>query len=295
MKTEKNILIAFLLNFFFALFEMAGGLVTGSIAILGDAFHDMGDAVCVFVSYCLEKKSKKQPDEQYTYGYGRYSVLGSVITTMVLLIGSFGVIWGAVGRIQNPVAINYDGMLLLAAVGITVNFFAARFTHGGHSANQKSVNLHMLEDLLGWVAVLMGAVVMRFTHWTILDPILSIGVAMFIMIHALKHLKENLSVFLEKTPKGINGKEITDSLCTIQGVKGIHHLHFWSVDGNGVYATLHVVGDGGFKEMKKQIREKLREYGIVHVTLETEKEGEVCQEMKCSLREKTCHHGHHHH
>ena len=188
MKTEKNILIAFILNLSFSIFEFVGGIFTGSVAILSDAIHDIGDAVSIGISYFLEKKSKKQPDKTYTYGYARFSVMGSVITTLILLFGSCAVIYNAVIRIFNPVEINYNGMIIFAVIGALVNFLAAYFTKDGDSLNQKAVNLHMLEDVLGWLVVLVGAVVMRFTDISIIDPILSICVAIFIFINAIKNL-----------------------------------------------------------------------------------------------------------
>ena len=201
MKTEKNILIAFLLNLSFSIFEFVGGIFTGSVAILSDAIHDIGDAMSIGVSYFLEKKSKKQPDDTYTYGYARFSVIGSVITTLILLFGSLAVIYNAIIRIINPVEINYNGMIIFAVVGVVVNFCAAYFTREGDSLNQKAVNLHMLEDVLGWVLVLIGAVVMRLTDFVYLDPIMSICLAVFIIINALKNLIEVANVFLEKAPK----------------------------------------------------------------------------------------------
>ena len=163
MKTEKNILIAFILNFAFSIFEFLGGIFTNSVAILSDAIHDIGDALSIGISYFLEKKSKKEPDEKYTYGYARYSVLGATITTAILMVGSVLVIINAIDRILNPVEINYNGMIIFAIFGVIVNFLAAYFTKEGNSINQRSVNLHMIEDVLGWIVVLIGALIMRFT------------------------------------------------------------------------------------------------------------------------------------
>ena len=149
MKSEKNILIAFILNLNFSVFEFFGGIFTNSVAIISDSIHDIGDAVSIGISYFLEKKSKKQPDNTYTYGYLRYSVIGSIITTLILLVGSVLVVINAVKRILNPVDINYNGMIIFAIIGVVVNFLAAYFTRHGDSLNQKAVNLHMLEDVLG--------------------------------------------------------------------------------------------------------------------------------------------------
>ena len=189
MKTERNILVAFLLNLGFSVFEFFGGVFTGSVAILSDAVHDLGDALGIAVSWFLERKSQRQADSTYTYGYARFSVLGSVFTCGILLLGSVGVVVSAVGRLMNPVPIHYDGMMLFAVVGVAVNLTAAFVTRKGESLNQKAVNLHMLEDVLTWVVVLIGAAVMRFTDWTILDPLVSIGVAVYIFVHAIGHLR----------------------------------------------------------------------------------------------------------
>ena len=296
MKTEKNILIAFLLNFFFSIFEFVGGAFTGSVAIISDAIHDIGDAMSIGISYILERKSKKQPDDIYTYGYARYSVIGSVITTFVLLFGSCAVIYNAVIRIFNPVDIDYNGMILFAIVGAAVNLCAAWFTKEGDSLNQKAVNLHMLEDVLGWVVVLAGAVIMRFTDISVIDPVMSIGVAVFILVNAIKNLKDVLDLFLEKSPHGIEIEDIREHLCSIDGVEDVHHIHIRSIDGHRNYATMHIVTDEDNHEIKHKVREELKEHGICHATLELEASGEHCHEINGSgVRESSCGHHHHHH
>ena len=294
MKTERNILIAFILNLAFSLFEFIGGFFTGSVAIVSDAVHDIGDATSIGISYFLEKKSKKKPDEHYTYGYARYSVIGSVVTTLILLIGSVLVVYNAILRIIDPTPINYNGMIIFAIVGAAVNFLAALFTREGDSLNQKAVNLHMLEDVLGWVVVLVGAIVMRFTDFYIIDPLMSIGVAIFILINALKNLKEILDLFLEKTPRDISIDEIAEHICEVEGVLSVHHIHVWSMDGHNNYATMHVVVKGDMHTIKHNIRGELKEHGIGHATLEIDTEGEHCHEEHCHV-DVTSSAGHHHH
>lgn len=299
MKTQRNILIAFLLNLAFSVFEFVGGLVTGSVAIVSDAVHDLGDAGSIAVSYFLEKKSGKQPDERHTYGYRRYSVLGGFFTSLILLAGSAVMIYNAIQRILDPRQIHYDGMILFAVVGVCVNFFAALFTREGGSLNQRAVNLHMLEDVLGWAAVLVGAVVMRFTDFALLDPLLSIGVSVFILINALGNLKEVLGLFLEKTPQELELGELREHLEAIDGVLDVHHIHLWSLDGQSHCATLHVVTDRDPQAVKAAIREELREHGVGHVTVEIETSGESCGERECApevpAHAAHCHHHHHHH
>lgn len=295
-KTEKNILIAFLLNLTFSVFEFIGGLFTGSVAIISDSIHDLGDALSIGISFFLEKKSSLEPDDKYTYGYMRFSVLGSVITTVILLFGSLAVIYNAINRIISPAEINYDGMIIFAVIGATVNFIAAYFTKEGDSLNQKAVNLHMLEDVLGWVVVLIGAVIMRFTDISIIDPIMSMGVAVFVLINAVKNLKEVLDIFLEKTPEGIDIPELKEHLTEIDGVLDVHHIHIRSIDGHNNYITLHVVAKSDGHEIKHLIREELSEHGINHATIELENENEHCHEKHCHIEHKaTGHHHHHHH
>ena len=295
MKTEKNILIAFILNLAFSVFEFIGGVFTGSVAIISDAVHDLGDAASIGISYFLEKKSKRQPDEKYTYGYARYSVIGGVLTTMILLFGSVVVIFNALNRIANPTEINYDGMIIFAVIGACVNFGAAFFTRDGDSLNQKAVYLHMLEDVLGWVVVLVGAIVMRFTDFALIDPIMSIGVAVFILINAIKNLKEAVELFLEKTPHGVDVKEIKEHITEIDGVLDVHHIHIWSMDGQANYATMHIVTNSDSHQIKEKVREELQEHGIIHATLELETSDEHCHETYCHVEVSKTSSGHHHH
>ncbi len=297
MKTQRNILIAFILNLSFSVVEFLGGIFTGSVAIMSDSVHDLGDALSIGMSYLLEKKSRQAPDENHTYGYVRYSVVGGIITTTILLVGSLLVIFNAVKRILNPAEINYNGMITLAVVGAAVNFIAAYFTKEGDSINQKAVNLHMLEDVLGWLVVLVGAIVMRFTDITYIDPLMSLGVAVFILINAVKNMKEVLDLFLEKTPENISVSELREELCKTEGIKDVHHIHVWSIDGHNHLATLHVVANSDFCAVKERVRQELKEHGIVHSTIEIESENEHCHYECCHIEqgESTHHHHHHHH
>lgn len=298
MKTEKNILIAFILNLAFSIFEFIGGIFTGSVAISSDAIHDLGDASSIGIAYLLEKKSKKQPDETHTYGYTRYSVIGSVITTLILLFGSAIVIYNAIGRIIKPTEINYSGMIIFAIFGICVNAGAAFFTREKGSLNQKAVNLHMLEDVLGWAVVLVGAIIMHFTDFALIDPIMSICVSVFIFVNAIKNLKSAIDLFMEKTPEGIDVNEIKEHIMSLDEVVDVHHIHIWSIDGQSNYATMHIVTECEPAEIKHKIRKELLECGIVHTTLELEAPNENCEAQHCHIEHHShsgCGHHHHHH
>ena len=294
MKTEKNILIAFILNLTFSLFELIGGIFTGSIAILSDSLHDIGDALSIGISYFLEKKSKQPSDNKYTYGYIRYSVLGGIITTMILFVGSIFVIYESIKRIIDPIEIHYNGMIIFAIFGVIINSLASYFTREGDSINQKAVNLHMLEDVLGWVVVLIGSIIMRFTDIVYIDSILSILVALYIFINTFSNLKTIIDLFLEKTPDNINIDELKKHLLSIEGVKDIHHIHIRSIDGYNNTSTLHAVVNKYDPEIKNKIKEELEEHNIGHSTIELELESEHCHDDNCEIK-PTEHHHHHHH
>lgn len=295
MKSKRNILIAFMLNLIFSVLELFGGLIIGSVAIVSDAVHDAYDAVSIGLSYICEMKSAKKPDEIYTYGYGRYSVLGAMISTLILLFGSSAVVVSSVRRIFSPMNINYNGMILLSLMGVLVNSFAAYFTHGKGSLNEKAVNLHMLEDVLGWIVVLFGAVLMRFTDTRVIDPLISVGIAVFILTNAAKNLKESLDILLEKAPCGLDSGEVKKALEKIDGITDVHHIHVWSMDGQNAYVTLHAVTEHNGSEVKNMIRENLIKLGISHVTIELEYENEHCLEKKCFVHNVTYGtHTHHH-
>lgn len=296
MKTEKNILVAFLLNLSFSIFELVGGLFTNSIAIISDAIHDFGDSLSIGISYFLERKSKKKPDNKYTYGYSRYSILGAFITNSILIAGSILVIYNAIDRIINPSEINYDGMIVFALFGVVINFCAAYFTKGGKSLNQRAVNLHMLEDVLGWIVVLIGAIVIKFTEINTIDSILSIFVALFIMVHAIKSFKQILELFLVKMPSSIKLEELKKHLIEIEGIINVHHIHIWSLDGVNNYATMHIVYDGlDSTYIKDKVKEEMLEHGISHTTIELEDKDSDCDDHECTVKELETHHHHHHH
>lgn len=292
MKSERNIFVAFILNFAFAVFEFVGGIWTGSVAIASDALHDFGDSISIGFCAFLEKKSKKKANDNYTYGYSRFSALGSLLTTIILTVGSILVVYNAIERLINPTVINYDGMIIFAVVGVVVNFIAYIFSGHGKSLNQKLVSLHMLEDVLGWVVVLVGAIVIKFTGVVFVDPILSICVAVYILYNALRGLSQIIYIFTLKVPEEICVEQVVDELEKLDGVEKVYHLHVWELDEVNTVATLHVVVNN-VEGVKARLRDELKAHGISHVTIETQTNNE--QTVECDLARPENYHAHHHH
>ncbi|MBE6156055.1 MAG: cation transporter [Firmicutes bacterium] len=294
MKSDKHILIAFLLNFSFSIMEIIGGFLTNSIAIISDAIHDLGDTLSIGIAFLLERKSSEKPNDKYTYGYGRYSVLGAFITSAILCFGAILMIYNSVTRLFNPVEVNYNGMILLAILGVIVNLGATIATRKASSLNEKLVSLHMLEDVLGWMVVLVGAIIMRFTNLSFLDAILSIIVSCFILYTVIKNFKEITDVFLEKAPNDVSVDDIKKCVLSIEKVQSVHHIHIWSIDGNINYATMHVVSQDNSFSIKEQIRQALKKQGIIHTTIEIETENEICLLPECDIKIEAKHSHHHH-
>lgn len=283
INTDKKIFVAFVLNLCFSIFELVGGFIAGSISILSDSIHDFGDALSIGLSYFFERKSKREPDKRYTYGYAKYSILGSIITTSCLILGSSIMLIEAVRRIFTPIHIKYNSMMIFATIGLLVNGAAAFITKGDGSANQKAVNLHMLEDVLGWSVVFVGSIIMKFTNLAIIDPIMSIAISLFMLYKAFKHMISSVILLLDKSP--IDVDSVQKLIMKIDGVLNVHHIHVWNVGENQCCATMHVVADSNHKEIKQKIRESLNLLGISHSTIELESKWEHCEHRHCSMHQ----------
>lgn len=279
----KNIKIAFFLNFFFTIIEFIGGYLTNSVAIMSDALHDLGDTFSLGLAWFLEKFSSKKRTDKFSYGYKRFSLLGAFINAVILLLGSLFILSEAIPRILNPETSNAQGMLILAIFGILVNGYAVYKTSKGKTMNEKVISLHLLEDVLGWVAVFIVSIVMIFTNLTILDPILSVLITLYILWGVLKNLKATALLFLQATPNDLDTNKIDNELKKNPLVQDIHDTHIWSLDGEEHILSSHIVIKGNstkedIKKIKIEIKKNLINQGIKHSTLEIEFEDEICED-----------------
>lgn len=280
-RTDRGMAVAFFLNLIFALIELVGGFLTNSVAILSDAIHDLGDTVVLGVAWYAERFSRKGRDARHSYGYRRYSILGAIISALVLVAGTILVIREAVQRLANPEDVHAPGMFALAALGIAVNAIAYRRLHGGHSHNVRVVQLHLLEDVLGWIAVLIGSVCIYFWDLTVLDPLLSIGIAVFILWQVVKRLRQSMGIVAQAVPASIDLAEITRKLTSLPDITDLHDVHVWTMDGKYHVLTIHVVLTeqktmSEITVIKRQIRNALRDIGVDHTTVEFEYPDEDC-------------------
>lgn len=282
----KNIKTAFFLNFSFTIVEIVGGLLTNSMAILSDAVHDLGDSISLGLSWYFQKVSKKPSTRAYTYGYKRFSLLGAIVNSGVLLVGSVLIVVNALPRLLHPEQPDVKGMILLAVLGVIVNGLAVLRLRKGSSLNERVVSLHLLEDVLGWIAVLLGAGIMYFVDAPVIDPLLSLGISLFILYNVFRNIRQSLRIILQGSPGTVDLGQIEESILKIDEVRGVHDLHAWSIDGEYNVLTIHVVLRSPqpmeeLRRLKLIIREALLALGVQHCTIEFEVPEEDCELEGC--------------
>lgn len=273
--SEKNIGIAFFLNLSFTIIELIGGLYTNSVAIISDSVHDFGDTISLGLSWYFERLSKKGRTDKYTYGYKRFSLIGAIINSVVLIVGSIFILSEAIPRIFEPQNTNAKGMFFLAILGIVINGAAVLRTSKASSINERIISLHLLEDVLGWVAVLVGSILIQITGLTIIDSILSILIAIFVIYNVFKNISEVLPILLQSTPVDINIDYLVSEIKKIESIEDIHDIHIWSLDEEYNIITIHIILKESLStteqfEIKKQIRSILEAKNINHSTIEFE-------------------------
>lgn len=280
-KRPDNIRLAFFLNLGFTLFEIIGGFYVNSVAILSDALHDLGDSLSLGLSWYLERKSKKSSTKEYTFGYQRFSLLGALINSLILILGSGYVIYAGIRRLIYPEHSDAQGMLFFALIGIAVNGYGAFKLGKGGSLNEKVLQWHLLEDVLGWVAVLIVSLVLLVRDIPVLDPLLSLVITLYVLWNVLKRLRETMRIFLQGAPEKIDMDEIKAKIKALPNVASLHHAHIWSLDGEHHVLSAHiklkkVQQVEEILQLKNRVKELLKSYDLEHVTIETEFDQEEC-------------------
>lgn len=284
-KTPENIKIAFLLNLAFSIVEAIGGILTNSISIISDSLHNLGDSITIGINYIFEKKSKKLPNKEYSYGYLRYTMLGSLIASFILLVGSVIIIYNVVPRLIKPLSVNYDAMIIFGIFGLLINLYATIKIMRSKDKDKK-INTHMIEDTVIWLFILAGSICIKVFDLVIIDPILSLLIAVYILYQVYKYMKNIYNIFMEKVPKNVKIDEIKKNIESNENIDNVHHIHIWSIDGVNNYMTAHihlnkVLSEEEIVKTKNDVKNKLKEDKINHITLEVEYFNEKCNSDKC--------------
>ena len=287
MKTKHAVWLAFFLNLSYAIVEFIAGGVFGSSAVLADSVHDLGDAIAIGVSAFLETISNREEDSHYTLGYKRFSLLGALVTAVILMTGSVLVILENITKLFHPQPVNDEGILWLGIIAVSINVLASLVVRKGKTKNESILSLHFLEDTLGWLAVILMAIVLRFTDWYILDPLLSLVISIFILSKAIPRFWSTLKIFLDAVPEGVDIKQVKSDLEQLDHVASINQLNLWTMDGLEKNAIVHVC----LKEIeqmevcKKSIRTLLKNYGFQNITIEVDADLETHQAHKRNMED----------
>ena len=297
MKAKYTVWIAFFLNLSYAIVEFIAGGIFGSSAVLADSVHDLGDAIAIGISAFLETISNREEDRQYTLGYKRFSLLGALVTAVILITGSILVILENITKLFNPQPVNDEGILWLGMIAVTINVLASLVVRKGQTKNESILSLHFLEDTLGWLAVILMAIILRFTDWYILDPLLSLVISIFILTKAIPRFWSALKIFLDAVPEGVETGDLEKELEALTNVKSVNQLSIWSMDGLENNAIVHVC----LKEIeqmetcKEFIRNLLKDCGFQNITIEVDADLETHQAHKRNIAELEASHDQNHH
>ena len=272
MKAKYAVWVAFFLNLTYAIVEFIAGGVFGSSAVLADSVHDLGDAIAIGISAFLETISNREEDNRYTLGYKRFSLLGALVTAIILMTGSVLVILENVTKILHPQPVNDEGILWLGIIAVSINVLASLVVGKGKTQNESILSLHFLEDTLGWLAVILMAIVLRFTDWYILDPLLSLVISFFILSKALPRFWSTLKIFLDAVPEGLDIKQVKSGLEQLDNVASLNQLNLWTMDGLEKNAIVHLCLEDWeqMTETKNQVRQLLEERGVQNITIEVD-------------------------
>jgi len=281
---EKRVRLAAFLNITFTIIELIGGFWTNSLAILSDALHDFGDSIALLLSWIFERGARKKPDVNRTFGYQRLSLFSAIFSASILIAGSMIIIAQAIPRLLNPELVNAFGMVGIAVAGIFFNGIGFLQLKKGESLNEEVLSWHLLEDVLGWIVILVGGLFIYFWEIYVLDTILTIGLTVFILYGVIKSSKEAVNILLEGVPKHINIDKVKEEIKSIEGVIGVHDLHVWSLEGETDILTTHVVLEDKIlsspDETRKVIKKMLKKHHVEHSTIEFESKY-FCSGIEC--------------
>lgn len=268
----KNILSAFFINLTFTVISLIGGWLTNSMAIISDSIHDLGCTLSIALAWVFERIAGRRPTRMFTFGYRRFTLLGAFINAFILLSGSSIVLYESIERLQNPEAVDAEGMLWFAILAILFKGLAVWRTWKGSNVNQRMVSLHLLGDCLGWVAVLLASIVLLFINVPLLDTILSICISIYILYNVVRNLIIAFRIVLEGTPLSIDYEGLRTDIAAIEGIVSVEGFRVWSMDNERHMAeitlTTTLADLQSVEQLKAGIRKKLESHHIVLSTIE---------------------------
>lgn len=282
---NKAFIIGIVLNLSFVLIEFGAGFYYDSLGLMSDAGHNLGDVASLFLALLAFRLAKVRANARYTYGYKKSTVLVSLINAVILLIAVGAILMESLEKIVNPRPVEGIAIAWVAGIGVFINAFTAMLfiKNKEKDLNVRGAYLHMAADTLVSVGVLASGIVISYTGWYVIDPIIGITVAVVILVSTWNLLHESVRLSLDGVPISINSEDIKELISEIPEVISIHHLHIWAISTTENAMTAHIVIPNldEMEELKNNIKDRLQKAGITHVTLEFETNEICCEDGYC--------------
>jgi cobalt-zinc-cadmium efflux system protein len=269
---KKGLKISLLIAGIFTVVEIIGGIIANSLALISDALHLFTDVGALLLSLAVVYISKKPKTQKRSFGYYRAEILGALASSISLWVLCFVIIYEGIRRLFAPPEVHGALVLIIASVGLIANIMMMRILHPiqQHGLHMRSVYLHVLGDLLGSVAVIIGGAIIWFANWNAIDPILSIVFALGILFSSGKVIKQCVSILMESSPEELDPDAIQKDLETLPGVKEVHNLHIWSISSKRKALSVHIVASSPQETLKEAHRLLEKKYDIHHMTIQVE-------------------------
>lgn len=287
--------LAFLLTLIILTAEIIGGVISHSLALISDAGHVITDLGAIGLSWFALRQADKPVDKDRTFGYHRAGILAAFVNGMTLIIITIVILWQAVQRLTHPVPVHSTWMVIGAGVGLAVNLYLGLGMRHEENLNVRSAVLHIIGDAVASAGVIVGGIIIQITGWGVIDPLLSIGIAILIAFSAWRIVKQTIVILMEGTPKNVDIDEVMKEILSVDGVKDVHDLHVWSITSGKNALSCHIVVNGELcitecQQMLRTIEHRLAHTGIEHVTIQPEDSGHshpdsvLCGELSSSIQ-----------
>ncbi|MFO7818464.1 MAG: cation diffusion facilitator family transporter [Thermodesulfobacteriota bacterium] len=291
IKNSRYLLLAMIMNITIPAAQLVGGTIAGSMAVISDAIHNLGDFTALFISFIALRIARKEPSLKYSFGYRRAEIMAALLNIAILFAACAFILLEAFSRIIQPNPVSGKIVIIMALIGIIGNGISVLVLHRGdqHNLNMRSALLHMVADLFTSVAVLINGIILHYLPWYWLDPLLSFAIVFLILRGSWHILKESTTVLMEGVPRNLDLNEIKNELENIHGVSNVHHMHAWDLGSGLISFSAHIAVPDEKISRLEQLNMKIknilhRQFNIEHTVLEFESDNEHDREVLCCMR-----------
>lgn len=281
--SDRRLAVAVAINIGLTVVQVLGGILSGSLALIADALHNFSDAASLVIAFWARRVARRPADARMTFGYGRAEIVAALVNFTTLILLGLYLAYEAVLRLADPQPVEGWTVVVVAGVALAVDAATALLTFrmARHEMNIRAAFLHNVADALSSVAVILGGAVILLYGWTLIDPILTLVIAAYVLWHGLREIGGAVRILMNAVPVELDAREVTEAVRAVPGVAGVHHVHLWRFDERRVSLEAHLVLDRPDWDTAAAIKDRVREmlstrFGVGHVTLEVEHPDEAC-------------------